>query len=140
MAESLTLCFVDHHDPAYHWAERRKLETHPKTGAAQLVEVRETVHEIIVPRYIEVAQAAPPQPRLYSTIPDETLLGYGVPAEWLPDVRNATEDTILDLASHLPAEAAEALLDLAIGVTPKKPEPAPVGAGPFTHPDAQRRF
>ena len=28
------LCYVDHHDNAYQWAERRKLETHPKTGAA----------------------------------------------------------------------------------------------------------
>ena len=40
---SLLLCYVGHHDHAYHWAERRKLETHPKTGAAQLVEIRETV-------------------------------------------------------------------------------------------------
>ena len=35
---SLLLCYVDHHDAAYRWAERRRLETHPKTGAAQLVE------------------------------------------------------------------------------------------------------
>ncbi len=28
------LCYVDHHDAAYRWAERRNLETHPKTGAA----------------------------------------------------------------------------------------------------------
>lgn len=48
---SLMLCYVDHHDEAYRWAERRKLETHPKTGAAQLVEVRETVEEIAVPIY-----------------------------------------------------------------------------------------
>ena len=47
---SLLLCFVGHHDAAYRWAERRKLERHPKTGAAQLVEVRETVEEIRVPR------------------------------------------------------------------------------------------
>src|SRR4051794_12374171 len=31
---SLLLCYVDHHDKAYGWAERRKLETHPATGAA----------------------------------------------------------------------------------------------------------
>lgn len=37
---SLLLCYVGHHDEAYHWAERRKLETHPKTGAAQLVELK----------------------------------------------------------------------------------------------------
>ena len=40
---SLLLCYVDHHDKAYDWAERRKLETHPKTGVAQLVEIRERV-------------------------------------------------------------------------------------------------
>src|SRR5687768_2643118 len=49
---SLLLCYVDHHDKAYAWAERRKLETHPKTGAAQLVEIRETVKEIMVPAYV----------------------------------------------------------------------------------------
>src|SRR3954467_12679239 len=42
-AGSLLLCYVDHHDAAYDWAERRKLETHPKTGAAQIVEIRETL-------------------------------------------------------------------------------------------------
>ena len=48
---SLLLCYAGHHDDAYDWAERRKLETHPKTGAAQLVEIRETVKEVIVPVY-----------------------------------------------------------------------------------------
>ena len=46
---SLLLCYVDHHDKAYAWANGRKLETHPTTGAAQLVEIRETVQEIFVP-------------------------------------------------------------------------------------------
>jgi hypothetical protein len=45
---SLLLCYVDHHDRAYDWGRRRKLETHPRTGAAQLVELRETVQEIVV--------------------------------------------------------------------------------------------
>ena len=40
---SLLLCYVDHHDKAYQWASRRKLEIHPQTGAAQLVEIRETI-------------------------------------------------------------------------------------------------
>lgn len=40
---SLLLCYVDHHDRAYAWAERRKFEVHPSTGAAQLVEIRERV-------------------------------------------------------------------------------------------------
>ena len=58
-ASSLLLCYVDHHDKAYAWAERRKLETHPKTGAAQLVEIRERVEEIAVPVYVEVARPKP---------------------------------------------------------------------------------
>ena len=40
-ADNLLLCYVDHHDRAYRWAERRRIEAHPKTGAAQLVEIRE---------------------------------------------------------------------------------------------------
>src|SRR6202167_487305 len=55
-AGSLLLCYVGHHDQAYAWAERRKLETHPKTGAAQFVEIRERVQEIAVPVYVEITR------------------------------------------------------------------------------------
>lgn len=137
---SLLLCYVDHHDDAYAWAERRKLETHPTTGAAQLVEIRETVHEIVVPRYVEVSQPAPPRPLLFMHVAEAELLGYGVPPEWLEEVRGATEDTLLAVADHLPAEAAEALLELATGDKPTVAQPVPAGTDPFAHPDAQRRF
>jgi mRNA-degrading endonuclease RelE of RelBE toxin-antitoxin system len=137
---SLLLCYVDHHDKAYAWAERRKLETHPKTGAAQLVEIRETVQEVFIPKYIEVEQPAPPKPPLFAKLSDDDLLGFGVPVEWMNDARQANEDTILELADHLPAEAAEALLELATGGRPQVAPPIPKGADPFAHPDAQRRF
>jgi len=137
---SLLLCYVGHHEKAYQWAERRKLETHPKTGAAQLVEVRETVKEYIIPKYVEVEQPAPAKLLLFADVPEDDLLGYGVPAEWIDDVRRADEDTVLDLAEHLPSEAAEALLDLAIGVTPQISQPVADDTDPFDHPDAQRRF
>ncbi len=138
--DSLLLCYVDHHDPAYQWASRRKLETHPKTGAAQIVEIRETIQEISVPVYVPVESPAPQKLPLFPEIAAEELLSYGVPEEWIEDVRAATEDTILDLADHLPSEAAEALLDLAIGVKPQVPEPATADINPFEHPDAKRRF
>ena len=138
--DSFMLCYVDHHDDAYGWAKGRKLETHPRTGAAQLVEVRETVEEIAVPVYVPVAKEAPPKPLPFAGLPDDQLLSYGVPAEWLPDVRAADEDAILELAGHLPSEAAEALLELATGGTPQAPGPVPAGVDPFEHPDAQRRF
>jgi mRNA-degrading endonuclease RelE of RelBE toxin-antitoxin system len=121
---SLLLCYVDHHDKAYDWAERRKLETHPKTGAAQLVEIRETVKEIFVPVYVQTQLPLTPRqlmekPQLFGDAADEELLSYGVPTEWLGDVKAATEDTLLALADHLPAEAAEALLELATGGKPR---------------------
>lgn len=137
---SFLLCYVAHHDPAYDWAERRKLETHPTTGAAQLVEIRETVKEITVPKYVEVEQPAFEQPPLFANITDEELLAYGVPTDWLRDVRAANEDSILELAGHLPGEAAEALINLATGVTPPAPHVVAAGTDPFAHPDAQRRF
>ena len=164
---SLLLCYVSHHDQAYDWAERRRLETHPKTGAAQLVEIRERVHEIAVARYVDAPATSKALP-LLAKASDDQLLGYGVPQEWIADLRAATEDSVLEIAAHLPAEAREAVLSLATGVVPA---PAPilpslgllggrlelsgavlgalVGADAFSnaptgiafeHPDAQRRF
>src|ERR1700687_1271704 len=80
---SLLLCYVNHHDEAYQWAERRKVETHPKTGAAQLVEIRERVQEITIPKYVEVDPEAAAKPLLFPAIPDRQLLAFGVPPEWL---------------------------------------------------------
>jgi mRNA-degrading endonuclease RelE of RelBE toxin-antitoxin system len=141
-AGSLLLCYVDHHDRAYDWAERRKLQTHPRTGAAQLVEIRETVQEIVIPTYVETPAPRPAVSArpLFSSYSDDELLGYGVPPEWLADVRGATEVTVFGLADHLPAEAAEAILELATGGKPRVAQPATVVTDPFAHPDAQRRF
>ena len=60
---------------------------------------------------------------------------YGVPLEWLADVKQADEDSLLVLADHLPVEAAEALLELATGGRPRVPTPteAPT-ASPSTIP------
>jgi mRNA-degrading endonuclease YafQ of YafQ-DinJ toxin-antitoxin module len=48
--DSTLLCYVDHHDDAYAWAQDRKLEIHPATGAAQLVEIS---REVVIPIYIQ---------------------------------------------------------------------------------------
>lgn len=140
---SLLLCYVNHHDKAYEWAERRKLETHPKTGAAQLVEIRETLKEVVVTVYVHEEQPVPTKtakPALFPNLSDEELLGYGVPPEWLADVRQADEDSLLTLALRLPQEAAEALLQLATGGKPRISLPSSPVTNPFEHPDALRRF
>ncbi len=137
---SLMLCYVDHHDDAYDWASRRKIERHPRTGAAQLVEVRETVQEIIVHKPIEVAASTPVKAPLFAGISNDELLNYGIPSEWIESVQQATEDTLFDIAEHLPQEATEALLELATGGKPQPPVSVPNETDPFNHPDAQRRF
>ena len=137
-ASNFLLCYVGEHDESYRWAERRRIERHPNTGAAQLVEIREVVRDIEVPRYVTAEPAASP---LFSGVADNQLLDYGVPAEWLEDVRQVDdEDALLEVTDHLPAEAAEALVALATGSTPERPARATADEDPFAHPDAQRRF
>jgi AAA domain len=104
------------------------------------VEIRETVKEIFVPAYKEVVEHVSAKPRLFEHVADEELLSYGVPPEWLRDVREADEDSLLSLADHLPSEAAEALLELATGGKPQFAPAVPAAVDPFEHPDAQRRF
>ena len=140
--QSLLFCYVDHHDKAYAWAEKRKLEVHPKTGAAQIVEIREVVQTVT--RY---EPERIPERALFASVSDEQLLSFGVPVAWLPAVRAlADQDALLELATHLPAEAGEALLDLALGHAPVIGSPVPPQppledySTAFQHPDAQRRF
>jgi hypothetical protein len=147
---SLLLAHVGHHDDAYAWAERRRIEAHPKTGAVQIVEVRERVEEIApavqgafdfgVPVPVSISAGADkPSVRLFDRLYNEDLLSIGVPEDWIADVQAADEDGFLALADHLPAEAAEALLDYVSTGMLKRPAPPP-SADPFAHPDTLRRF
>jgi mRNA-degrading endonuclease RelE of RelBE toxin-antitoxin system len=136
--ESFLVCYVGHHDDAYRWGENRKLQTHPVTGAAQIVEVRETVVEI--PVYVEVEVKREKRP-LFKHVSDEKLLRFGVPPEWLDDVRNLyDEESLLKLVDHLPSEASDALLSMYDGVMPSEPVVVEEVSNPFEHPDAKRRF
>jgi superfamily I DNA/RNA helicase len=135
-SDMVTLCYIDRHDEAYQWAERRRFEVHPETGAAQIVEIRETVREIT--KVIE-KQVKPP---LFGGFEADYLFALGIPTEWLDAVRHISEDNFDALIGHLPDEAVERLLDLAAGKPVARPA-TPKGATDATallHPDAQRRF
>ena len=135
-ANNLLLCYVDHHDDAYEWARRRKLETHPKTGAAQLVEIQEIIRQI--PAYITVNPAEKP---LFEHVSDDDLIKYGIPVESVPMVRAVqNEEDLFRLTDHLPQESCEILLELATGNTPAFPETIASDVDPFNHPDALRHF
>ncbi|MDQ2802013.1 MAG: UvrD-helicase domain-containing protein, partial [Pseudomonadota bacterium] len=80
-----------------------------------------------------------PAALLFRSLSTENLFGIGVPQDWVADVQAATEDQFLTFAEHLPAEAAEALLEYVS--TGRLRPPAPVETrDPFAHPDALRRF
>lgn len=154
-AASMLLAYVDHHDKAYAWAERRRIEAHPRTGAVQIVEVRERVEEaapdLFIPRPEPLAANERPvsvEPVIFADLSPDDLLSVGVPADWVSPVRAAGESRFFELAAYLPAEAAEALLEYAatgklrIEASPQASDNASTELTPeaFEHPDARRRF
>jgi len=84
----------------------------------------------------KAAKAAP----LFAKLTRDDLLSISVPEDWIEDVLRADDDRFLALSDHLPAEAAEALLEYVSTGTLKAPVPLAPATDPFAHPDAQRRF
>lgn len=126
------LCYVDHHNPAYDWAERHQFSINDRTGAAQIIKTEKRIEEVVVREQKE--------PPLFGRYEDDYLLALGVPHEWLDAVKIADEDGFLNhLMESLPPEASERLSRLATG----EPVPRPVvpeDRDPFAHPDARSRF
>src|SRR5258705_8673714 len=120
---SVLLCYVGHHDTAHAWAERRRIERHPTTGAAQLVELPERVEQIAITAVVAAAPAR--KPLLFAGIADDTLLGYGVPTEWLREGPQTKEGNPFDIPRGPPQKGARGLLNFAAG-----PTPAVAGTGP----------
>jgi len=108
------LMWVDHHDEAYRWAERKRLEVNPATGAVQVLDMT------AVPAAVAAAPvaAAPQLGALFASVKDKHLLQLGVPEELLPVVRSMNTDADMERAeSAIPQEAYEALFLLASGYT-----------------------
>lgn len=112
----MILCWTDHHDKAYLWARRHVLQEHPVTKAMQLVEIPEVRRAEAEPPH----QAAPVCARL--GVGRDELLGWGVPDIWVDQVLAATdENELLEIGEkHLPPEAAEVVLLLAVGEKPEE--------------------
>jgi len=120
--DTWVLLHVDHHDPAYRWAERRDVGRHPVTGALQIVESVETIREI--ERVVHVEPAKPPIFPIEKQS-DSYLLSLGIPENWLPTLRTVTDDDeqLASVVEKLPADVALRIIDLAAGklVTPPAP-------------------
>ncbi|MFV8754271.1 3'-5' exonuclease [Nannocystaceae bacterium ST9] len=126
------LCYTAHHDPSYRWAEKRRLEVHPDTGAAQVVVFDERVEEVVKRVVREVEDP------VFGKYGADYLQALGVPVELLDAVMHIGQSRLAELIDVLPEEAAERLFLLSEG----RPVPRPqrVEGDPYAHPDAQRRF
>ena len=103
------LVWVDNHDEAMDWAGKRRFEVNPVTGSLQVFSVSEAEEAVAVHKKIR-------EPGLLDAYDDDVLLSFGVPQALLPSVRAVkTQDALLALVQHLPAEAAEALTWLGEG-------------------------
>ena len=123
------LLYVDHHDAAYKWAERRKLAVNPVTGAMQVVVVEEVttseyavrevgVTKVEVERLPAKAELSKEPTLIYAELSDRELMSLGVPQEWLERIRAVVSEIELDsLQESLPVEAYEGLFLLAAGDT-----------------------
>ena len=131
------LLYAGHHDDSYQWAERRRVENHPVTGALQVVEVAETAREDLS------WNAATPARKsgLLRVHADDYLESLGVPSDWLPVLRAVeTEDQLLEVVSKLPPDLAERLLRIASGELVTPPTPVSPKTALTADPDAPRRF
>lgn len=111
------LLHVDRHDPAYRWAERRKLTINPVTGAMQMVVIEEVAAE---PAAASSVVAAKPLQAdlLFAGLSDRELMSLGVPREMLSSVRKINVEADLDgIQNILPVEAYEGLFLVAAGDT-----------------------
>ncbi|NLC36419.1 MAG: AAA family ATPase, partial [Alcaligenaceae bacterium] len=122
------LLYVDHHDEAYRWAERRRLAVNPVTGAMQLVVLEQVVQQEerpaaevadtpVAPPSVETVPAVSAAP-LFAELSDRELMSLGVPEDLLATVYAITDEDALDaLQASLPVEAYEGLFLLLAGDT-----------------------
>ncbi|MEH6387771.1 MAG: UvrD-helicase domain-containing protein [Pseudomonas profundi] len=108
------MLYVAHHEPAYAWAAKRKVEINPNTGTLQVFTVSE-----------ETLDAPPPsaqleQPGLFDAVRDRQLLQLGVPQDSLTIVRAMKIEADLENAKEkeqIPPDAYEGLFMLMAGAT-----------------------
>lgn len=107
------MLYVDHHEQAYAWAAKRKVEINPNTGSLQMFTVEEQYQQ---DQSNQAAQV--PQPGLFDAIRDRQLLQLGVPEEALALVRSMKIEADLETArvnEQIPTDAYEGLFMLMAG-------------------------
>jgi hypothetical protein len=123
------LLWVDKHDSAYTWAERRTCSVHPTTGTMQVILTQEAAAETAaslpvtppITGHTPTTASAPQKKPLFANITDDDLASLSVPATLVEHVRGVYhEDEVDRLEPILPREAFEAVFLLAAGYTPEE--------------------
>ena len=101
------LLWVDHHDDAYAWAQRKKCIINPATGNVQVFDIT-----------TEMPETSDDSKKLYENISDNDLVALGIPDEQIPLVRTiVSEEMLHSLKNSFPEDAYEVLEWLANGFT-----------------------
>lgn len=109
------MLYVDHHQPAYDWAAKRKVAIHPNTGSVQVFTVNEQAISAGEPS-ASVDESSPQG--LFAALRDRQLLQLGVPEDSLPVVRQMRIEADLEearAAEQIPPEAYEGLFLILAG-------------------------
>jgi superfamily I DNA/RNA helicase/mRNA-degrading endonuclease RelE of RelBE toxin-antitoxin system len=105
------ILWVDNHEDAYQWAQRRRCTVHPETGSLQVFEVNEQSEPVDDSKPEDETTD-----KLFDDWRDRKLKRLGVPDELLPLVRSfETLDDLDEAIETLPEEVYEALYFLAEG-------------------------
>lgn len=93
------LLWVDHHDEAYAWAERKRCEVNPQTGAIQVFDVQ-VVEETVAKK----------TKMLFAEVSDSDLIKLSLPEVQIPFVRTlVTKDDFVNAEKVFPHDAYENL-------------------------------
>jgi hypothetical protein len=113
--DAYILLWVDKHDAAYDWAERRSTSVHPLSGAIQIVEVLEA--EAVHPEV--PAASSPPsasQPDIFISFSDADLHQLGATDDMIPLIRSIKDEPTLEsYQRRFTPQVYEALFMLACG-------------------------
>jgi superfamily I DNA/RNA helicase/mRNA-degrading endonuclease RelE of RelBE toxin-antitoxin system len=102
------LLWVDHHDRAYKWAEKKRCEVNPQTGAIQIFDAQMIEESTPLPGASAVD--------LFHAVSDEELVRLGLPKSLINYVRGfTTEDEFWSAEDSIPKDAYENLSWIAAG-------------------------
>lgn len=99
------LLWVDHHDEAYAWAERKRCEVNPQTGAIQVFDVQ-VVEEAVTSK----------TKKLFADVSDSDLIKLSLPKVQIPFVRTlVSKEDFVNAEKIFPHDAYENLTWIAEG-------------------------